>query len=80
MPEAVIEEKTVIEEKAERAVKVLSPEDQEVFEQVKLADDASVETLAVPLRISTGVLGAIVTCLPRAMMSACSLVSTIEST
>ena len=40
------------------------------FEQVKLADDASVETLAVPLRISTGVLGAIVTCLPRAMMSA----------
>lgn len=40
------------------------------FEQVKLADDGNVETLAVPLRISTGVLGAIVTCLPRGMMAA----------
>ncbi len=40
------------------------------FEQVKLADDGSHETLAVPLRISMGVLGAIVTCLPRGMMSA----------
>lgn len=39
------------------------------FEQVKLADDGNVETLAVPLRISTGVLGAIVTCLPRGMMA-----------
>jgi phosphoserine phosphatase RsbU/P len=39
------------------------------FEQVKLADDGSHETLAVPLRISTGLLGAIVTCLPRGMMS-----------
>lgn len=40
------------------------------FEQVKAVDDASFETYAVPLRISTGLLGAIVTCLPKAIMSA----------
>jgi sigma-B regulation protein RsbU (phosphoserine phosphatase) len=38
------------------------------FEQVGVADDGSHETLAVPLRISTGVLGAIVACLPRRIL------------
>ena len=35
------------------------------FALVGLSDDGSQEVYAVPLRISTGVLGAIVTCLPR---------------
>jgi serine phosphatase RsbU (regulator of sigma subunit) len=40
------------------------------FELVGVADDGSHECYAVPLRISTGVLGAIVACLPRRIMSA----------
>jgi serine phosphatase RsbU (regulator of sigma subunit) len=40
------------------------------FEQVHVADDGSHEMLAIPLRISTGVLGAIVACLPRRVMAA----------
>ncbi len=40
------------------------------FAQVGMADDGTHELLAMPLRISTGVLGAIVTCLPRGIMSA----------
>jgi serine phosphatase RsbU (regulator of sigma subunit) len=40
------------------------------FEQVGVADDGTYETIPVPLRISTGVLGAIVMCLPRDAMSA----------
>ncbi len=51
MPEAVIEEKTVVEEKAERVVKVLSPEDQEVFEQVKLAAHFAEEKKALDLLV-----------------------------
>ncbi len=39
------------------------------FEQVGAPDDGSYETVAVPLRISTGLLGAIVMCLPRAAMT-----------
>ncbi|MEO6726503.1 MAG: ribosome silencing factor [Blastocatellia bacterium] len=51
MPEAVIEEKTVIEEKAKRAVTVLSPEDQETFEQVKLAAHFAEEKKAIDLLV-----------------------------
>lgn len=39
------------------------------FALVGRTDDGSHETYAVPLRISTGVLGAIVTCLPRPVFS-----------
>ncbi len=40
------------------------------FEQVGAVDDGGYETVAIPLRISTGVLGAIVACLPRRAMAA----------
>ncbi len=40
------------------------------FEQLRVVDDGSHETYAVPLRISTGMLGAIVCCLPRQILSA----------
>jgi serine phosphatase RsbU (regulator of sigma subunit) len=40
------------------------------FEQVNVPDDGAYETVAIPLRISTGVLGAIVACLPRRAMAA----------
>jgi sigma-B regulation protein RsbU (phosphoserine phosphatase) len=46
------------------------------FSQVNLADDGSHETVAVPLRITTGVLGAIVMCLPREAMRADGVVGT----
>jgi sigma-B regulation protein RsbU (phosphoserine phosphatase) len=39
------------------------------FELVARSDDGSAEIYAVPLRISTGVLGAIVTCLPKPIFS-----------
>lgn len=40
------------------------------FEQVGATDDGGHETVAIPLRISTGLLGAIVACLPRGAMAA----------
>lgn len=43
---------------------------QRAFELLGLEDDGLNEAYAVPLRISTGVLGALVACLPRRIMSA----------
>lgn len=43
---------------------------QRAFALIGMADDGTHEMLEMPLRISTGVLGAIATCLPRAIMAA----------